>query len=335
MKSAGEDSAGAKPGMKVQPASKRSGLVWPGIGAGLVALGLGVVGWVFWPGKAPSVSVPVVATAPAGVIAIQTASEDQILRQSAAGFAIYRLTTNPRILVLDFQSLREQGLMLNRIGAFAEKAKLPRDHVLTDAELAKVITDGGDTTETFYYGHDYSARTLARFFALADRDHIPLNPQEEWLRRLLRQEGWFAPDVLGGLISIPHAGADAHVSAEARRTILHHELSHGEYFSNPVYTAYVHQFWRSVLTPREADNIRKHLGSESYDTALDDLMENEMQAYLMFTDNPDFFTPAMIHMSPARLGELRAQFMRAIPVAWLRPTDAPQAAAVSAKVPAR
>jgi hypothetical protein len=48
-------------------------------------------------------------------------------------------------------------------------------------------------------------------------------------------------------------------------------------------------------------------------------MENEMQAYLIFTGNPAFFTPAMINMSAARHGELRALFLRDLPVGWLRP----------------
>ena len=35
---------------------------------------------------------------------------------------VFRLADNPRILVLDFASLHEQGEMLNRVAAFVEKA---------------------------------------------------------------------------------------------------------------------------------------------------------------------------------------------------------------------
>ena len=38
----------------------------------------------------------------------------------------------------------------------------------------------------------------------------------------------------------------------------------------------------------------------------------------MFTDNPAFFTPAMVNMTPGRLAELRSQFMRGMPTTWLR-----------------
>ena len=91
----------------------------------------------------------------------------------------------------------------------------------------------GDTVETFYFGHDYAAASLARFFALADSQRIELDPQEEKLRALLRQEGWLAPGVAAGLISVPAVGSDPRITAAARTAILRHELSHGEFFSNP------------------------------------------------------------------------------------------------------
>jgi hypothetical protein len=120
------------------------------------------------------------------------------------------------------------------------------------------------------------------------------------------------------LISIPQVGADAHVSRAARATILHHELSHGEYFTNPAYVAFVHQFWTQTLTTAERDRIRRHLRSEGYDQGLEEVMENEAQAYLMFTDSAEFFTPEMIGMSEARLAELRNGFYRTMPAGWLR-----------------
>jgi len=47
-------------------------------------------------------------------------------------------------------------------------------------------------------------------------------------------------------------------------------------------------------------------------------MYNEMQAYLMFTRAPIFFTPDMVGMSQQRLAELRARFLAGMPAAWLR-----------------
>ena len=235
-----------------------------------------------------------------------------------AATTVFRFAANPSIIVLDFASLREQGLMLNRIAALTEKGAMPRDRVLNDTELDAAISASGDTVETFYYGHDYSAGEMAHFFTLAAQQHIKLNAEEEGLRQLLMQLGWLAPDVYGGLISVPRAGANAAVTLAARTAILRHELSHGEYFSNPAYQAYVHQFWLHDLTQREREGVRKFLASEEYDPAIEELVENEMQAYLMFTRDPTFFTPAKIGMTPERLADLQVAFQRNMPRGWLR-----------------
>ena len=253
---------------------------------------------------------------------IATATEQQILDHVPAAGApdptVFRFAPNPRILVLDFASLLEQGRMLNRVAALVEKSGLPHDRVLTGFEIAAAIRASGDTVETFYYGHDYDAGSVIRFFALADRDNIRLVREEDRLGRLIRQAGWFEPNAQAALISLPQVGADAHVTRAARATILHHELSHGEYFTNPAYVAFVHQFWTQTLTATERDRIRRYLRSVGYDQGLEEVMENEAQAYLIFTDGAEFFVPEMIGMSEARLAELRNGFFRSMPAGWLR-----------------
>ena len=311
------------------------GLVLAFGGALVVGVGAGVAGWLFWPvppaivvtpkplSSVPIANLPVVPRLPE--FTIKSAHEAQIRDHSPTRLTLFRLAANPNVLVLDFASLLEQGQMFNRLGAFAEKAGAPHDRLLTDAEMEQTIRAGGDTVETFYYGHDYSAATIARFFKIADQDSVALNQQEQVLRRLMLQEGWLTDGKLGGLISVPRVGADAHVTAEARATILHHELSHGEYFSNPAYVAYTHKFWTAILTAAEREAMRKYLRSEAYDTGLDDLIENEAQAYLVFTFNPAFFTPARVGMTEARRSDLRAIFLRDVPAAWLRDSSPPRA----------
>jgi hypothetical protein len=252
---------------------------------------------------------------------IETATEQQILDHVPANGApeptIFRFKANPRILILDFASLLDQGRMLNRVAALSEKTGLPHDRLLNDAELNIAIRANGDTEETFYYGHDYGAPELLRFFALGDRDNVTMVSQEATLRRLIRQDGWFESDVRAALITIPQVGANAHVTRAARATILHHELSHGEYFTDPDYAAFVHRFWTRTLTATERDRIRKHLHSIGYDSSLEEVMENEAQAYLIFTDSGEFFTPEMVGMGKARLAELRKGFLAAMPAGWL------------------
>jgi hypothetical protein len=264
--------------------------------------------------------VPRVAPTPPAppAFAIQTANETEIREHVADTLTVFRFAANPNIIVLDFPTLLQQGLMLDRVAALQEKAGLPRDRVLTDAELNAAIKASGDTIATFYYGHDYPAAALVRFFELADRQHIALNEQEEKLRELVRQLGWFAPGVLGGLISIPRVGSDANVTMAARATILRHELSHGEFFSDPAYADYVRAFWRNNLTQAERAGMRRFLGSEDYDTADEGLMLNEMQAYLMFTLNPQFFQASDAGMTEQRREQLQAEFLRGLQVPWLR-----------------
>lgn len=269
----------------------------------LLLLGLGAA--LFWRPAPPS-------------FVLRTAGVAEILATRSDGLTIFSFADEPRILVLDFASLRTQGLMLNRVAALIEKAGLPRDRVLSDMALDDAIRAGGDTMETFYFGHDYSAAELARFFALAARQGVALNAEERTLAALARARGWLAPGADGALISLPNAGLNPFIDAAGRDTILHHELSHGAYFTEPAYAAYTQRFWRDTLSAAQRAGFRAFLGSEGYDTGIEDLMMNEMQAYLMHTADPRFCTPAALHLTPAAMAALQAAFLRGMPPGWLR-----------------
>jgi hypothetical protein len=329
------------------PPPRKGAIATAWIACAAVALLAGATaGW--WvrthPPQHPAVtaSIPAPATAPAPPVAtpapalapsfqIETADEQQIRDHVPTGLTVFRFADNPNILVLDFASLHDQGMMLNRVAALIEKAGLPRDRVLTDAELDAAIRAQGDTVESFYYGHDYPVTALARFFALADQQHIALDPQEEQLRHLMQQLGWFAPGVTAGLISLPAVGADRYINLAARAAILRHELSHGEFFSDPAYAAYVHNFWLTELTEDERAAVRKFLGNEDYDVHDEELMYNEMQAYLMFTRDPTFFTPNLADLTPERLAEIQSRFLAGMPKGWLRNVLASYQTAASAQ----
>ena len=201
----------------------------------LGVLALCSTGWMalrLFPNPKSAVPSPVQAAAPP--FDITTADEAAILaapRPVAAGVPLRRRAARAGAVL---PSLRQQGRMLDRLGAFVEKAGLPRDRVLTDAELDAAIRQSGDTEETYYYGHDYRVADMARFFAAADRDGIVLHPEEVRLRALLQQEGMLRPGAVGALISIPpEVDSRRSIDAAARATILHHELSHGVYFTDP------------------------------------------------------------------------------------------------------
>jgi hypothetical protein len=298
------------------------------VGTALLALLAGLLGvWALRPRPVPPpapVVPPPAAPAPAATapapFAIVTADEATIRDHVAESLTVFRFAPAPDIVVLDFPTLRMQGEMLNRVAALVEKAGLPRDRVLTDAELDAAIRAGGDTVETFYYGHDYPAAALARFFALADAGHVALNAEEARLRALLDQLGWLRPEAKGALISVPRIPQPAAPTLDraARATMLHHELSHGLFFTDPTYADYVRRFWEQTLTAAERDAVRRFLGGEGYDTTDEPLMYNEMQAYLVFTVDARFFAPANIGMTPARRDTLRAAFLRDMPPSWLK-----------------
>jgi hypothetical protein len=258
------------------------------------------------------------AVAPVPTFAIRTATQREIEANVPTKLAVFRFAANPNILVLDFPTLREQGLMLDRVAALIEKAGLPRDHVVSWADLTARIRARGDTIGTYYYGHDYSAAALARFFALVAQDHRHLNPQEQQLHTLLAQLGWLQPGVTAGLISLPRVGANRYVTSVADDVILTHELSHGEFFSEPAYASYVARFWQTGLTAAERDGMRKFLASEDYDVTQHELVVNEMQAYLMFTRNKEFFAAKDIGITHAERARLQRQFLAGMPPGWLR-----------------
>ncbi|MBV8524434.1 MAG: hypothetical protein JOY71_20295 [Acetobacteraceae bacterium] len=251
-------------------------------------------------------------------IPVSIANFAEILADQPHSIHVFRFAANKRVLVLDFASLHEQGRMLNRAAAFLERAGFPHDRVVSEPELEAGIRKSGDEPDTFYYGHDYRAGDLVRFFDAALASRVALTEQERWLGRLVQQEGWTRPAAIGALISIPQLGANSTVDLAARETILRHELSHGEYFTNPRYAAYVRRFWDEVLRPEECDLFRRYLSAQDYDAANEELMMNEMQAYLMFTRDRRFFDPNALGIAPDRLQSLRFQFYDGMPAGWVK-----------------
>src|SRR6266567_2568459 len=246
--------------------------------AGAVVLAAGAVGAILLL-SGPPAPVAVIAPPALSVQAddLPQRSEAEILAGRSDTLTIVRFAPNPRVVVLDFPTLTEQGRTFNRIAAFAEKRGLPRDRVLNDDELATAVRDDNSTVETYYYGHDYRSVEIVRFFAVADRQRQVLTPQEETLRALLTKAGLLAPGTNAAVISIPREGLDPFVDASGRFSLLRHELSHGEYFTNPEYAAFIGRFWAEDMTEADRAAFRAFLDRQGYDTTDEDLMANETQ----------------------------------------------------------
>ncbi|HYP63828.1 MAG TPA: hypothetical protein VEQ16_08070 [Acidocella sp.] len=270
------------------------------------------------------------SSAAAPDFAIDTETEAGIDATVPCNIKLSYFALDRNVVVIDFADLLTQGLTLNRIAAFVEKAGAPRNRVLDDADLAAAIAATGDTAESYYYGHDYQASDLARFFALAGAENIALNQHELWLKDLLTQLGWLTPGAVGAIITVPAAGGP--IAPDMRAVILHHEISHGAFYTVPEYRAYTESFWYS-LTDADRAAFTDFLGRQGYDTSDTELMLNETQAYLVFTHDPRFFNAAAVGMTEGFVTQLREGFIAGMPDFWLKPmADAtlPPAAAVGA-----
>jgi hypothetical protein len=274
--------------------------------------------------KAPS-SGPAPAAEPAAAhAAVPLAGIDEMLASPAvAHWRAWRFKGNPAVLVIEFPSLHDQGMAMNRMAALFEKRNAPRDRVLNDSELAALVKGSGDSTASFYQGHDYPAAKVARFFTLAAASQTALNAQERQLLDKLQHAGLITGDARSGysaagmqaVVSFtalqaddPTTAADEQIDPVRRKAVLLHELSHGEFFTNPSYEAHSKAFWSRRLSAQERAIWKKYLGGLDYDPADLDLMANETQAMLMHTPDPRAFNASALGVSDAALASMRARF---------------------------
>lgn len=308
-------------------------LVWIAASATLLSL----VALLWWWQKAADTPLPRIALAgseattalpvPIDTAQAEGASLAELLEGRSDDWRVARLAANPKILVIEFPTLKVQGETLNRLGALVEKRKAPRDRVLSDQDLANLIRQSGDTTESFYFGHDYPAEAVARFFTLAVKQQLRLNEHELRLGNLLvfakflREENdrMVAASERQALVSFtavqaddPRTPGDESVDAVRRETVLRHELSHGEFFTNAAYRDHCWRFWQS-LADEERDWFRAFLSGLDYDPRNEELMVNEAQAFLMHTPDRRAFSAQVFGIPSAKLESMRARFREGMP----------------------
>ena len=268
---------------------------------------------------APSPSPTSIAHSPPSVAPLPVLrGEAEILAQPTDQLVAVRFEPNPQILVLDFPSLTAQGLAFNRLAAFIEKRGMPRDRVLDDVELTAALELDHSTVATYYYGHDYKAEDIARFYTTARGQNLILGAPEQELHLLLERAGMLVDGANAAVISIPRVGSDAFVDASGRASLLRHELSHGEYFTNPIYAGFVRQFWAEQMTAADRAAFRNFLSQQGYDPENDDLMANETQAHLMHTTDGRYFNARDCGIPLGRINVLREKFVAQMPHGWLR-----------------
>jgi hypothetical protein len=287
----------------------------------------GLTWWLGSPGLRPGPAEVPAPVPPARAAEISDASVTQLLQQRAEhDWRVHRLRGNTAVLVVEFPGLLAQGEAMNRLAALLEKNGASRDRVLGDAELQALILANGDNTSTFYLGHDYDSDGLARFFNLAHAQGIALNRPELRLRQLLldaglllKAEQGYQASSPGALVSFsatqpddPRTPLDESVDERRRASVLRHELSHGEFFTNAAYRAHSWRFWRA-LNEGERAVWRRYLHTLGYDSANEALMVNETQALLMHTPDTRDFDAAAMGVSSAQLEAWRMRFQLSVP----------------------
>ena len=245
---------------------------------------------------------------------------------------IYRLRDNPRIFLVDFTSLHEQAQTLNRVASLLEKEDLPNNRVIHQSELDSYFKIKHLNPDTFYFGHNYDAEDLAEFFNMVQRDRLKLNPYEQRFLNMLRDlrvleqhRGVYkVPDPPRAVVTFTQTQNDNPASKDLdfvnmaiRCTVLHHELSHGEFSTNPRYRRLTRDFWRLTMTEHDRAAFRSFLHARGYNASNDELMANEMQAYLMHSPNPRAFSPKRVGLSAKRVKELRDKFLEQASVSWM------------------
>jgi hypothetical protein len=252
-----------------------------------------------------------------------------VLAGNSDTVALYDYGSRSLILIIDFPSLAEQGRMFNRVGALVERMGAPRERVMSNEELAGFIRSVGKTDATFAFGNDFLVAELVVFFNLADLGGVELNPEEIALRRMLLERGLIvlrsgffqAVKPQAVILSIPQETRDRayspKVSLGARQTILMHEISHAEFYTNRLYAAYCRKFWKNVLSDEQRAAFRKFLSGSSYNPDNEEMMINESQAYLLYTPDPRAFNPRLVGMKDKEVDSLRARFWSGFPEAPL------------------
>lgn len=316
---------------------ERSGsrvLAWLLAAVAALAISAAVAIWI-WPSTTappaaaatgePSLAPVLSSEAPRA--AIETLPYQALLANRSDDWRLMRLAENPKILVIEFPTLAAQGRALNRLATLIEKHQAPRDRVLSDEGLAKFIQQGGDTPETFYFGHDYPAEAVARFFTMAVSQQMLLNADELRLGNellaagLLKEESdkLIANPDRQAVVSFtavqaddPHTQGDETVDARRREAILRHELSHGEFFTNAAYRQHCWSFWQQ-LSDQHRKRLTAFLAMQGYDPTNEELMVNEAQAYLMHTPDERAFSAVQLGVGADQLARLRAQFRQNLP----------------------
>ncbi len=258
---------------------------------------------------------------------VMSGDAETILNTRTGKLTIWRLSENPNVILFDFPSLMEQGRGFNRLTHLTEQFNEPFKRVLTNTEFVKYLEALRRSQADFAYGHDVLLSEFVLFFNLAERDKVELLPEEGAVRDFLLEQGiikrWRGiyqvekSKANTVVLSIPQMqerrANEPPISLHARRAIILHELAHGEFYTNKYYADYCRKFWNNTLTETQRGYFKRFLSNYNYQLNADELVVNEMQAYLMFTPDLGSFSAAKLGVTQAELESMRDAFVNGRP----------------------
>lgn len=250
-----------------------------------------------------------------------------ILNSQSDTLKVWNLANSPQIYIFDFPGLALQGRTFNRATQFTEQVQANTGYpkVLDNDETTKHLESIRRTQANFAFGHDLLISELVQFYNLVDRDKIDIFPEEIVLRDFLVEQGlvkvWrgFYTAVQPGVVILsipqtqPKKADEPLVNDLARRAIFTHEIAHGEYYTNPYYAAYCRKFWTETLNDAQREAFIGLFKKYNYAVTMDELVVNEMQAYLMFTPDPNSFSAKKMGITDGELEAMREMFRHGKP----------------------
>lgn len=258
-------------------------------------------------------------------VLVRTADFNTILASKSEVLKVWQYSGNANIYIFDFPNLTQQGGAFNRVTQLTEQFNEPYKRVLTSQEMEAYLNSIRRTQANMAFGNDVLVSELALFFNLAENDKIELTAGELVLRDFAISQGlikvWrkfyqaVQPNVV--ILSIPQtqekSANEPRITELARRTVFTHEISHGEYYTNLYYAKYCHHFWNNVLTDAQKGAFKKFLSKYSYSLNEEELLVNEMQAYLMFTPDASSFSAQKLGVTDEELEGMRKSFLKGLP----------------------
>ena len=300
----------------------RSGSGLPGVAVSGMAEGLPAP-----PAAAPldlDKALPVVddLSQPPEAIPLSTAAREAIVGERSRRSVGYEVVgSDGRIIVLDVPDVLEQARLFARIVLLVEREGAPRHRVLDKSDALALLARLQTHFATMTVGNNLRGRELARFFNTARLQGETLTRDEfrlfrsliDWqvLRETVDGIEVVRPEKI--VISIPQVSRVAgcpgcSVGPLQRAAVFEHEYAHALFATDDTYHDYTIWFWHNGLSDEMRARFVAFLGSRGYDTGNDELMANEMQAFMLHTPEQQFFAAPMLGLPIDGLDAVRDSF---------------------------